>query len=386
MNKKLLIHAWNVSKINNDYYLPYCHWIYLKEIAQYFDEIVLLAGCRHLEETDVNHDIDISALGNISVHELPVGSGSYVSSVKYFFSYFKGYRSIRGVTTYYSRYPTPFGWLQKLSGNNTPRIIHYVGDPGDATKNNPNFSFWKKKILLSGFSLENALYHWACKGAQVYTNGYHLVERLQKKDIEATPLISSTLTQSDFYYADKSIDPATANFIYLGYLRTAKGVETVIRAFGLYHKTYPESTFTIIGSGEFEGQLKKIVADNNINNVRFLGKIEDRSLINKELRAADLFLFASLSEGSPRVILEAMANGLAVISTPVGSLPSFFTDNKDIVFADFNDADDFYKKMLYLTNDNNNYNAIRTASYDKVKTVTITSFIKRIFHSESKQI
>lgn len=36
---------------------------------------------------------------------------------------------ITGITTYYSRYPVPFGWLQKLVGSSNNRIIHYVGDP-----------------------------------------------------------------------------------------------------------------------------------------------------------------------------------------------------------------------------------------------------------------
>lgn len=383
MPTKLLIHAWRVEKKDGHYYLPFSHWIYLKEIVQYYDEVVLIAGCKHLAGSQHTEDIAITGLGNISVHELPMGSGSYISSVKYFPAYFNAYRRVQGVSTYYSRYPTPFGWLQKLFATTTPRIIHYVGDPADAALNNPNFSVVKKKLLTSGFALENALYRWACKGATVYTNGHHLAARLAKAGIAATPLISSTLTDNDFYYADKTLQPESARFIYLGYLRTAKGVETVLQAFALYNKKYPNSSFTIIGSGEFAGPLETMVAEQQLSNVRFLGKIEDREVINAELRGADIFLFASLSEGSPRVVLEAMANGLAVISTPVGSLPDFFSDQQDIVFADFNDPQDFFNKMLQLTQNNSTYNALRSASYNKVKAVTIASFIERIFSRDN---
>lgn len=379
MATKLLIHAWRVEKKDGHYYLPFSHWIYLKEIVKYYDEVVLIAGCKHLTSGQHSADIAITGLGNISVHELPMGSGSYISSVKYFPAFVNAYRNIKGVSTYYSRYPTPFGWLQKVFAKHTPRIIHYVGDPADAAINNPNFSALKKKLLTSAFALENGLYSWACKGATVYTNGQHLAARLAKADIIATPLISSTLTDSDFYYQDKTLDPETAHFIYLGYLRTAKGVETVLQAFALYNKKYPNSAFTVIGSGEFAGQLEAMVHDQQINNVHFLGKIEEREKINQALRAADIFLFASLSEGSPRVVLEAMANGLAVISTPVGSLPDVFNDQEDIAFANFNDPADFYKKMLHLTNNNSVYNNLRSASYSKVKSFTIESFIEKIF-------
>lgn len=378
MNTKLLIHAWAIEKKEGKYFLPFSHWIYLKEIVKYYDEVVLLAGCRYLEGEANSENIEITSLKNVSVYELPAAK-NYANSIKHFFSYLKAYRSITGITTYYSRYPTPFGWLQRIYGKNKERIIHYVGDPADVTRNNPNFSTLKKVILLSGFSLEVILYRWACKGAKVYTNGHHLAEKLQKKKIPAIPLISSTLNDSDFHFAEKTISPKNANFIYLGYLRTAKGVETVIKAFALYNKKYPDSTFTIIGSGEFEQQLKEVVLHNKINNVMFLGRIENREIINQELRAADVFLFASLSEGSPRVILEAIANGLAVISTPVGSLPIFFEDKKEIVFAKFNDPHDFYKKMVSLATSENKYSTIRHSSYDKVKDLTISRFIETIF-------
>lgn len=379
MRKKLLIHAWSIEKKGNKYFLPFSHWIYLKEIVKYYDEVVLLSSCIHLEGNETCENIEITSIENVSVYELPAAR-SYVSAIKHFFSYLKGYRSITGVTTYYSRYPTPFGWLQKIYGKNKERIIHYVGDPADVTKNNPSFNKLKKIILLSGFSLEVVLYRWACKGAKVYTNGHHLAEKLQKKKIPAIPLISSTLNDSDFHFAEKTISPENANFIYLGYLRTAKGVETVIKAFALYNKKYPNSTFTIIGSGELEDYLKNIVTENHIDNVRFLGHIDQRKKLNKELRTADIFLFASLSEGSPRVILEAMANGLAVISTPVGSLPTTFTNKEDILFADFNSPEEFFKAMIFLAGDNTVYNNIRISSFKKAQSHTITKFIKRIFN------
>ena len=131
---------------------------------------------------------------------------------------------------------------------------------------------------------------------------------------------------------------------------------------------------------KFENQLKNIVSVGGIKNVRFVGKIEDRDIINRELREADIFIFASLSEGSPRVILEAMANGLGVISTPVGSLPSVFKDNEDIAFADFNNPDSFFEKMLHFSNNQEFYNEVRTASYSKVKEFTIANFIRSIFN------
>src|SRR5690606_33425166 len=129
----------------------------------------------------------------------------------------------------------------------------------DAAKTNPNFSWFKKALLLLFFLPEHLLYVWACRGARVYTNGFHLSERIKAFGIHATPMISSTLTHTDFFLdSQKTISPVRPRLIYIGYLRTAKGVETIIKAFQLLQKTYPDAKLSIVGSGEFEEELKRL--------------------------------------------------------------------------------------------------------------------------------
>lgn len=376
---KILLHAWTVEKRDNEYLLPNTHWIYLREIVQYYDEVILLSPCKILNYSAKTSSVSISIFKNVNVYELPLSSG-YVGSIRYFFSYCHAYSKIKNITTYYARYPVPFGWLQKVFGKKAKRIIHYVGDPIDAAKNNPNFSKLKKTFLIAAFAPENWMYNWACKGAKVFTNGHHISERLAEKNIETTPLISSTLIDADFFFdKEKEINSRSVKFIYLGNLRTAKGVETILRAFKSFNTDYMDSSFTLVGSGEFEASLKGIVKREGIENVFFKGRIDDRAEINRLLRTNDVFLFGSLSEGSPRVVLEAIANGLAVISTPVGSLPSMFKDGVDILFADFNDSVGFYKKMKVLASDKKMFTDIRLRAYTKVKDYTIKSFLNKIF-------
>lgn len=382
MEKKLFLHAWSIQKLDNEYFLPYTHWVYLREIVKYYDKVVLLSPCQYLKGDERTTSVSLAEFSNVSVYELPDSKGGYVRAIKHFISYKKAYKSIKGISTYYSRYPTPFGWLQKVYGKDARRVIHYVGDPVDAAINNPNFSKWKKKILTFMFKPENKLYDWACKGAEVFTNGHHIAERLEKKGITAVPLISSTLTDDDFYFEEnKMFCSSDIKLLYVGYLRKAKGVETVLRAFKGIVKERPNSILSVVGSGEFENELKQIVKTEYIPNVDFLGHIDKREELNKIYRSHDIFMFASLSEGSPRVVLEAMSNGMAVVSTPVGSLPNTFHDKEDIVFANFNDIDDFESKALELY-ENKNIESVRRNSYNKVRSFTIDNFLKTIFYED----
>ena len=379
-NRNILIQAWTVHFDGKNYYLPYTHWVYLNEIVKYYGTVTLLSPVINNREASDSGLESITCFKQVNIIALPPYS-NYMAAIKHFFSYKKAYSSMPDYDVMYARYPTPFGWLQKVYGKKSKRIIHYVGDPIDAAINNPNFSTLKKKLLVTLFTPENVLYNWACKGANVFTNGFHISERLAKRHITATPLISSTLVEEDFCFSKlETFNNTAPKILYIGYLRKAKGVETVLKAFGLLQVKYPNAELTIVGTGEFEKELRQMAIHSKMAHVSFLGHIDDRNKLNDIIRNHDVFCFASLSEGSPRVILEAMANGINVVSTPVGSLPHVFEDNKDILFANFHNAQLFADKMESLLNRKEMAYNLRLNAFNKVKTFTIESFIKQIFN------
>lgn len=67
-------------------------------------------------------------------------------------------------------------------------------------------------------------------------------------------------------------------------------------------------------------ELAKQVAslDANSCDVRLLGHIRDMA---KFYSAIDILLIPSYSEGSPRVLIEAMSAGVSVVCTDVGAMP-----------------------------------------------------------------
>jgi glycosyltransferase involved in cell wall biosynthesis len=51
------------------------------------------------------------------------------------------------------------------------------------------------------------------------------------------------------------------------------------------------------------------------------------------MRAADIFVLPTLSEGTPHVLVEARANGLPCISTTAGGVPSTVTHGYDALLV-----------------------------------------------------
>ncbi len=109
--------------------------------------------------------------------------------------------------------------------------------------------------------------------------------------------------------------------LFMGALIKRKGVLDLLKATMLvYNKGFDNFKLLIAGSGEEEKLLKQYVEENGLSrNVEFLGWI---SFEKKEeiLKTTDLFVLPSYNEGLPIAILEAMAYGIPIISTNVGSI------------------------------------------------------------------
>ena len=259
--------------------------------------------------------------------------------------------------------------------------MHFVGDTIDATKNNEKWSSLKKIVMIAGYLPEYALTLLAAHHSKVYTNGEHLVQKLSKYGIKATAVISSTVSEISLVTPNAFKLHFQLRLIYIGYIRYAKGVNTLMELWIKLKLEYPDFKFEVIGNGEMFADVQKFVVDNNlINNVILHGHVDNRNKINQLLRASDLFVFPSLSEGSPRVVIEAMAQGTPVISTPVGSLPTTFVEGETIRFFDYHDVDRAFKIIKEFVDNPEPFIFQRDKAYELVKNnYTIEAFLGKIF-------
>lgn len=76
-----------------------------------------------------------------------------------------------------------------------------------------------------------------------------------------------------------------------------------------------------LGDGKFKNEMEALGEELKIGkNVHFKGNVSSDEVI-KELRDSDLFLLVSRTEGLPRAVVEAMAQGLPCIGSRVGGIP-----------------------------------------------------------------
>lgn len=118
----------------------------------------------------------------------------------------------------------------------------------------------------------------------------------------------------------RSLD-APLRLVFVGRLHPDKGLHDLVGALRLVEQRRHRRAWSldVIGDGEHMAMLEKWIDDAGLTEkVRLLGH---RDRITDLMWQYDALLLPSYREGNSNVILEAMAAGLAVVSTSVGGTP-----------------------------------------------------------------
>ena len=109
--------------------------------------------------------------------------------------------------------------------------------------------------------------------------------------------------------------------LFVGNLSERKGVTDLLKALGRPGFEDLPLELVFAGDGDIAGYQAKANALGLEKKVRFTGWV-GQAEVAELMAQADLLVLPSYDEGLPLVILEALGNGVAVVCTPVGEIPS----------------------------------------------------------------
>ena len=136
-----------------------------------------------------------------------------------------------------------------------------------------------------------------------------------------------------------SLSTEEAVFLFLGRLEARKAVDILLEAW----KIYSPGFLLIVGTGPEEQRLKQISA--GVKNVMI--HAESRSPLDY-YQCADVFVFPSLKEGLPGVVLEAMSCGLPCIASSIGGVIDQIEHQKQGMLVPPGDAEELANAIQYV--------------------------------------
>lgn len=161
------------------------------------------------------------------------------------------------------------------------------------------------------------------------------------------------------------VDPEARVILYVGRLEPRKGTEDLMAAFERVRERVPEALLVLVGDG-VSAPAARAHALRWGTRGRVLGALPHED-VAEWMAACDVLTLPSWAEGTPNVVLEALASGRPVVATSVGGIPDVVDARAGILVPprDARALADALVSALYASWDENEVRACGPRSWDE---------------------
>lgn len=163
------------------------------------------------------------------------------------------------------------------------------------------------KLYLSSIKKINYLVACSLSLKKIMKDKYQLNMFVVQNSADETKIFYQGKYTKALFREKLNLDKDKVLFIYVGSLTKRKNLGYLIDAFNIMDQKFQ---LLVVGDGNLKDKLKK----KSSSNIKFLGKKDN---VQEYLWASDVFVSASLSEGLPTAVLEAMGCGLPLLLSDI---------------------------------------------------------------------
>jgi glycosyltransferase involved in cell wall biosynthesis len=137
--------------------------------------------------------------------------------------------------------------------------------------------------------------------------------------------------------------------LFVGVLERYKNVHAIAEGWRLAAPRLPEASLRIVGDGRHRDVAEALVADFP-GRVAWSRRLETTDVV-QAFDQAWLLLLASRSEGTPRVVLEALCRGRAVVGARSGGIPDVVWNGETGILVDPDRPDEIAEALVRILSD-----------------------------------
>ena len=168
------------------------------------------------------------------------------------------------------------------------------------------------------------------------------VSRFFGKSVEEIPVVQNGINLSQ-YSNKNSFSERSIDFLYAGRFIVGKNILQIIKAFEKFNSEEKKANLYLGGTGECFEECVNYVKTKDIKNIEFLGFRNDMPSL---LSNTKFLVMASLVEGNPIVVNEAVASGTFVLSSNVGGISDVVNDTCGLLYLPI-DVETLSEKMKW---------------------------------------
>jgi len=143
-------------------------------------------------------------------------------------------------------------------------------------------------------------------------------------------------------------------FIFLGTTYVFSGIDLIVERFEKIRNKVPNAKLLIVGKGDLDNKLKKIVDEKNLKDCVILTGLRPYNEMPDFIKIADLslnpfFINSITKDIIPIKVLNCLAGGSPVLCTRIKDVVRYFPEYKSgVVYGDIVNIDGFIDKMIDL--------------------------------------
>jgi len=173
----------------------------------------------------------------------------------------------------------------------------------------------------------------------------------------------------EFFHARAFSDGMATRLLFVGTWIDHKGIYYMAEAFEKVLREIPGARLTVAGCMEPEERVRRCFAP-AVQTALEVWPFVPRAEISSVYAEHEIFVLPSLVEGMPLVLLEAMASGMAVVTTESNGMTDLVEDCHDGIFTIPGDADSLASGITQVCHDAELRQRLGRAAQEKMKRYT----------------
>jgi len=191
-------------------------------------------------------------------------------------------------------------------------------------------------------------------------------ERVDASKLLVIPNGIAILAENHSIPSDPQSVPANARILlFVGRLEPQKGIDVLAQHAEKLLSQLPDHHLVLIGDGSLRQPLETVAQQQSLTGrIHCLGKRND---VRAWMARSELLLLPSRFEGMPNVILEAMAEGLPVVTTRVEGVAELLGDQLERQSVARDAWNDFFELAISLANSPERRRTLGTENRNRAK-------------------
>jgi glycosyltransferase involved in cell wall biosynthesis len=236
-----------------------------------------------------------------------------------------------------------------------PKLLHVAGNPYAVIAASSDYRGFMKRVALGFASHSNrTLRRMAAEPrTRVATNGSEMWGVMRCR--QGRVVVSSCIYEHEMRPRQDLRLGDPPKILFVGYLRPEKGIHNLLDAFESIRKSRPLKLTLVGGTDKTTGAeahaYERIRTSPFRDDITMTGMLDFGEPLFELYRSHDVFVLPSLSEGTPRTLVEARAFGCPVVATRAGGIPSSVEHERNGLLVEPNDSIGLAGAIARILND-----------------------------------